>query len=179
MAANSVTPCSNANDTLCEDNDDDKYPTNDIIRLLYRHKLFANKEFFKRLFKRPCIIAGPEHLKTRLGFDTSERALCETVETFIYPKKAKNSKGQWKYIVNTDDYKQGVSIYRCLKDVHKGPCLYAGSPGINPDATQCRQMYSKHSLLSISLDGTVDYDTFSVPTACVCHLKDKEFFEFF
>ena len=118
-------------------------------------------------------------MKTRLGFDQTERALCETVETYIYPKKAKNSQGVWKYIVNTDDYRQGISIHRCLKFIHKGPCLYAGSQGVNPEATECRQMYSKHSLLSISLDGTVDYDTFSVPTACVCHIINKDFFFFF
>ena len=179
MAANSVTPCANVNDTLCDDSNDEQYPDNAIKRLLTNDKLFANKEFFQRIFAKPCVKVGPEDLKTRLGFDQTERALCETVETYIYPKKAKNSQGVWKYIVNTDDYKQGISIHRCLKFVHKGPCLYAGSQGVNPEATECRQMYSKHSLLSISLDGTVDYDTFSVPTACVYHIINKEFFFFF
>ena len=174
-----MTPCANVNDTLCDDSNDEQYPDNAIKRLLTNDKLFANKEFFQRIFAKPCVKVGPEDLKTRLGFDQTERALCETVETYIYPKKAKNSQGVWKYIVNTDDYKQGISIHRCLKFVHKGPCLYAGSQGVNPEATECRQMYSKHSLLSISLDGTVDYDTFSVPTACVCHIINKEFFFFF
>ena len=178
-AANSVTPCSDSElDTICEDESIEKYPEDAIKLILYRHKLFANREYFQRLFGRPCLTSKPEELTTRLGFDLEETALCETVETYIFPKKAKNSKGVWKYIVNTDDYRQGVSVHRCLQQIHKRPCLYAGSQGINPEATECRQMFSKHSLLSIGLDGRVDYDTFSIPTACVCHIVDKEIFFF-
>ena len=52
-AANSVTPCNNINDTLCEgDLNDEQYPEDAIKTLLYRHKLFANKEFFQRLFSK-------------------------------------------------------------------------------------------------------------------------------
>ena len=53
MAAKSVTPCNNINDTLCEgDLNDEQYPEDAIKTLLYRHKLFANKEFFQRLFSK-------------------------------------------------------------------------------------------------------------------------------
>ena len=81
-------------------------------------------------------------------------------------------------MVNTDDYKQGVSIHRCLKQIEKGPCLYDGSEGVNPEATECKQMFSKQSLLAVSLDGLVEYDTFFVPAACVCHIIEKEYFFF-
>lgn len=174
--ANSVTPCQDQ-DSICDEAADD-YPEDSVKLILFRHKLFANREYFQRLFGKPCILAKPEDLRTRLGFDLEESALCDTLETYIYPKKARNIQGVWKYVINTDGYRQGVSVHRCMKQVHKKPCTYAGSQGKIPEATECRQMFSRQSLLSISLDGSVEYDSFAVPTACVCHITDKNYFYF-
>ncbi len=178
-AAEAIQPCDESD--FCEEtnNEVEAYPEVAVKLLLYRHKLFASREYFEKLFGKPCEPVKPEDLKTRLGFDLEERALCDTVDTYIFPKKAKNSQGVWKYIINTDDYRQGISIHRCVKKIHQRPCRYAGSEGINPDATECRQMYSRQSLLAISMDGSVDYDNFAVPSACVCHIVDKAFFLFF
>jgi hypothetical protein len=35
-------------------------------------------------------------------------------QKYIYPKKAKNVHGEWHYIINTDKYKQGVTVELCL-----------------------------------------------------------------
>jgi hypothetical protein len=180
VAAN-VTPCEDNDfgDTICSDDDegDSNYPTDEVKRVLYRHKLFRSRAFFERLFGRPCEpLTNPNTLAVRGGFDLNEEALCDAFEKYIYPKKAKNIDGVWKYIVNTDDYRQGVTIHRCLSQIKDSSCLYAGSEGINPEVTECKQMYSKQNLLAISLQGTVDYDFFLVPSACVCHIIEKDFF---
>lgn len=177
MAADRISPCKNDDfGDICEDVE--SYPENILKLVLYRHKLFSNKKYFEKLFGKPCTRVKPSAFTTRQGFDLQEKSLCETREKFLYPKIAKNVNGDWKLIVNTDDYRQGVSVNRCLKQIEKGPCLYAGSEGNNPEATECRQMYSKQSLLSVSKDGTIDYDTFPIASACVCHIVEKDYFYF-
>lgn len=188
-AALKVTPCDeeSKNDAIiCDDVKDPNYPVDAVTNFLYRHKLFANKDYFNKLFDKPCK-PKPEKkededkanlLVIRSGFDLKEQELCETKETFSYPQKAKNLNGVWKYIVNTEDYKQGISVLKCLHYVQGKSCKYGGALGLNPEATTCKQLYSKQQLLSISMDGFVDYDVFWIPSACGCHLVDKDIFYF-
>ena len=86
--------------------------------------------------------------------------------------KVKNVQGYWKYVINTEEYKQGISVHRCL---HEGPCSYAGRPGNFPEATSCKQLTTKTDLLSINFDGSIDFDTFNLPSVCACHI-DKSWF---
>ena len=55
MVAQSVTPCSNVNDTLCEDGDDDQYPENAITTLLHRQGQIFSIAFKNLLHWRPSI----------------------------------------------------------------------------------------------------------------------------
>ena len=51
------------------------------------------------------------------------------------------------------------------------PCTYGGQPGNVPEATDCRQMYSLHKMLTLSENGTeFVMDNFKIPSACVCHV---------
>lgn len=172
-----VTPCKE-NQLICADDDDQKYPANEIKAVLVRHKTFKSPVYFDKLFGRACeVIEAANGVQTRNGFDLFEEPLCVGAEKYIYPLKAMNVKGQWKFIVNTDEYRQGLSIHTCINDIQGSPCLYAGTEGINPDATECRQMFTKHRMLAIDDEnGHVDFDTFKVPSACVCHLLDREIF---
>ena len=104
-----MTPCSV--ESVCDDNEG-TYPEKAINFLLYRNKFFANKEYFNKVLGPPCTPAKPESLITRLGFDLTEAALCGTQETYVFPKKAKNSSGVWKYVVNTLEYQQGISMHK-------------------------------------------------------------------
>ena len=179
LASTSVTPCESGpdNDTLC-DTEDSEYPEKAINFLLFRNRFFANKEYFNTVLGPPCEPPEPEKLMTRLGFDLTEAALCATRETYVFPKKAKNSRGVWKYVVNTLEYQQGISMHKCHMRASGQSCRYAGELGENPEVTECRQMYTKHSLLAVTEDGMLSYDTFEIPSACVCHIKEPEFFLF-
>ena len=178
FASTTVTPCGNGNETICDDPDETNYPEKAINFLLFRNKFFANKDYFDKVLGPPCTMVKPESLITRLGFDLTEAALCSTRETYVFPRKAKNSQGIWKRVVNTPDYRQGISMHKCHRRTSGQSCRYAGELGQNPELTECQQMYSKHSLLAVSDDGTLSYDNFPIPSACVCHIKEPEFFLF-
>ena len=51
-------------------------------------------------------------------------------------------------------------------------CTYDGSIGHFPDATECKQIFKKHSFLAIDFDGSIQFDDFQIPTACACYIKD-------
>ena len=161
-------------DTICSD-DDPNYPEKEVQALLQRHGLFASKEYFKRLFDQPCIFHKKpknEPLIFRSGLNFDESKICTSLQTFTYPKKGKTIKGEWKYIVNTEEYQQGITVHKCRGSEGQS-CKYNGAPGNFDWATQCKQNYKKHSFLSINLDGSIDFEDFEVPASCACHILDK------
>ena len=104
--------------------------------------------------------------------------LCREIEKHEFPVKAKNLSGEWKYIINTDKYKQVISTHTCSHITDEYPetsCLYGGKPGIFPDATKCEQLYSNQDLLSISTDGSIEFDTFKFPSVCACRIIDQSY----
>jgi len=111
----------------------------------------------------------------RGGFSVQESDLCDSAKKYIYPKKAKSTQGIWHYIINTDEYRQGVLIETCLKFIKGGSCLYGGTEGINPSGTVCQQRYSSHFMLALSPNGTINLEEFSVPSSCACFIKDQDF----
>ena len=177
-AAASVRPCSNNRlDTICSDNDPN-YPKLEIQALLQKHGLFSNKEYFERLFGKPCIF-GPKNedfVLLRGGLNFEETEVCSSIQKFAYPKKGKTVYGKWKYIVNTDGYQQGISIHKCINQSVGKSCKYAGAPGHFPEATECKQMFKKHSFLSINSDGSIEFDDYQIPVACACHILDNSLF---
>ena len=95
--------------------------------------------------------------------------------TFLFKYSFPYSRNQWRYIINTDSYKQGLSINKCL-DAQES-CKYNGEPGFYPNATACNQLYTRHDLLAISPNGYIEYDSFKVPSACICKILDTTVFE--
>ena len=49
-------------------------------------------------------------------------------------------------------------------------CRYNGKEGNYPDDTICKQIYSRHNMLTVSPSRVVAYETFLFPSACICHL---------
>lgn len=43
-----------------------------------------------------------------------EDAICQSKVTMARPKKARSTNGQWKYVVNTDEYVQTLRLEKCL-----------------------------------------------------------------
>ena len=125
---------------------------------------------------QPCVPVK-EEVSLRTPLDIEENPLCEARQDHIFPQKGQNAKGQWKFIINTDDYKQGISINKCKENHEQQPCKYNGEPGFYPNATVCHQLYSRHDFLALSENGQIEYDSFKVPSACVCKILDVSIFE--
>lgn len=98
---------------ICEETSENGYyPEKEMRKLLIRHPTFRSPDHFNKLFGKPCEFA--ESLtKFRIGFELTESPLCTSFESYIFPRVAKNIKGVWRYIVNTKDYRQGVTIETC------------------------------------------------------------------
>ena len=54
--------------------------------------------------------------------------------------------------------------------------MYGGTEGLFPDATVCKQKYTRQNLLALSRSAKLVFETFLIPSACVCHLRDPSFF---
>ena len=101
--------------------------------------------------------------------------LCGTIDKENFPTKAISTSGKLKYIVNTDNYKQIVSTSICrhlTKTRESTSCKYGGVEGNFPEVTQCQQLFWKQELLSISEEGSIEFDTFKFPSVCACHIVD-------
>ena len=108
----------------------------------------------------------------------SGEKLCGYTENHLFPTKGKSSTGTWKYIINTDKYQQVVSTQTCQHFTDKlqpKSCQYGGSYGKVPEATECKQLYWNQELLSVSEDGSIEFDTFIFPSFCACHIIDESY----
>jgi len=169
-------PCDRNNQTFGQLCQAEKYPENDV-RSLIRSSTTALKSpvHFKKLFEPPCDFET-EVNSFRVGLSPSESPLCDSYQSYEFPKVARNVNGRWRYIINIDEYQQGVTVENCITNREDAPCLYGGAMGNFPEATVCRQRYTRHNLLAITADRRVAYETFLIPSACVCHIKDKSYF---
>merc|ERR1712106_1316710 len=58
-------------------------------------------------------------------------------------------------------------------------CLYSGAQGNNPDLTICRQIYTEHKLLALDPEeGQLLVDSFKLPSACACFVREDFILEF-
>jgi len=165
-------PCVNSEfGTICADQDVPNYPEKEVQLLLASRGL--SQENFGKLFEAPCKPNIAQFTMIRGGIlDFDENQLCTSRSDFSYPKKAKTVRGEWKYIVNVKGYKQGITIHKCVRSSIGHSCTYDGSIGHFPDATECKQIFKKHSFLAIDFDGSIQFDDFQIPTACACYIKD-------
>ena len=108
----------------------------------------------------------------------SGEKLCGSTEKHLFPTKGKSSTGTWKYIINTEKYQQVVSTQTCqhfTDEYQPKSCLYGGETGKVPEATECKQLYWNQELLSVSQDGSIEFDTFIFPSFCACHIIDESY----
>lgn len=151
----------------------------------------AASPLLDQLFRDPCT-DQLDGIVTR-RFNINEQPLCEGVKKVIFPRQALNLRNEWKYVVNVGNYTQAVEVEECNpKRLNSsggiqtadgfsqsyGSCLYGGSKGLSPSSTVCRQLYSKHKLLSLSGDGQLVLDTFRLPVACDCYIRESFQLEF-
>ena len=108
-------------------------------------------------------------LQTRTREIPEERA-CGAVRSQIFPRKAVNTHGEYLFIINDDQYQQAVEIEQCLEEDVE--CKTDSDAPVSRN-TFCKQKYSTHKLYAIRADKQQIYDSFSLPSACICHYKSQ------
>ncbi|XP_068225927.1 uncharacterized protein [Palaemon carinicauda] len=91
--------------------------------------------------------------------------LCPSEVKYARPKRARNSKGRWKYIVNLDKYSQTIRMEKCMKP--GGACSYVS----HHYRATCNQVHNYHRLLSWEDGRGLHMDIFKVPSCCSCHIQ--------
>jgi len=168
---------------FCED--EQNYPGSEVLSALTQHPAMSGG-LFHQLFDTQC----KDEIQTRI-FNIDEEQLCYGRPNVIFPKKAKNLNDEWVWVVNIDNYTQSVEVEECDnatlsedfgRDRHDerdfGVCLYSGAGGNDPDLTVCRQLYTEHKLLSLTADGQLEVDSFKLPSACACFVREDFMLEF-
>ncbi|XP_013778170.1 neurotrophin 1-like [Limulus polyphemus] len=95
--------------------------------------------------------------------------VCPSETTYLRPGWARNWKGHWLAVVNTDKFPQTVRVEHC-KFPHKSceylpPCY----------ESTCKQRYSLIQLLCVdpyNYDHKPIVDLFALPTGCSCFVED-------
>jgi len=145
----------------CDDITD--YPTNINI---------ADTVVASRLIRNAIFEAKPNLTREtpvlRSNFLKESRA-CDHRKGTVYPKKAKNIEGQFVFIVNDEKYRQSVEIEQCVSE--GDPCQNDSDAPL--PTTVCRQKYATYRMYVINQEGRQVYDSFSLPSACLCHHKSS------
>jgi len=170
------------------------YPENIVLKAIQNNKELS-VDLFQQLYDSKC----KDPIQTR-GFNIDEEQLCYGIPKIIFPRKAKNLDEKWRYVVNIDNYTQSVEIEEChdfnyydeepvaqngsvqfgekTEQENFGVCLYSGAEGNNPDLTTCKQIYTEHKLLALSEEGQLLVDSFKLPSACACFVREEFILEF-
>jgi len=104
------------------------------------------------------------------GAFSSETPACDSQQSFVYPRTARNRGRQWRFVINVpgeetgeENFVQAVKVERCLRE---GETCNIASAGY--DSTVCRQKYSYRRLLALGEDGEQYVDSFRFPSCCIC-----------
>jgi len=104
--------------------------------------------------------------------DLSQTSLCPTRSVYIMPKAARNTKGEWRYVVNSQNHGQPTQLVRterCVTSECSGLCdVPIGF------TSSCSQQFVQKRLVALNADGEYLYtDTFSFPHCCICQIKPQ------
>ncbi|BFF92633.1 protein spaetzle [Drosophila madeirensis] len=138
------------------------YP--DLSRI--KGKLSLN---FSNFFSDPEPV--PMDISSRLG-PNDEVFLCRSHRRYLYPKSGLKSDNTWQFIVNNEEFKQGILIEECENE--DMPCDYSSS---FPQRYKpiCKQHYAMRMLASIRNTSGEELDvaqeSFKIPSCCKCVLK--------
>jgi len=107
---------------------------------------------------------------TRQAAFSSETPACNSQQSFVYPRTARNRAREWRFVINVpgetaeqENYVQAVKVERCLRE---GETCNIASAGY--DSTVCRQKYSYRRLLALGENGEQYVDSFRFPSCCIC-----------
>merc|ERR1712061_700571 len=146
-------------------------------RLFRKTQPRTTLEFRPRKIQKTLIEGRSEEFglpSPRIEPELEYEKVCNSLTEEIFPQRAKNKKGQYRFIVNGGDgleeYIQTVTISRCV-----GAGLRCNVD--SHDDTECRQEYIEHKLVSLDQSGKqLEVDTFPLPSGCSCY--KRSLFEF-
>ncbi|KAM8704969.1 hypothetical protein ACLKA7_009430 [Drosophila subpalustris] len=116
----------------------------------------------------------PQPTDVGLRINDDEQYLCNSHVRYLYPKLGQRLDHSWQYIVNTDDFKQGILIEECDDEGEK--CQFLdGLP--NNYVSICKQHYVIRHLATVNNVSTgqpeVANEPFKIPSCCKCVIKSK------
>ncbi|EFN77778.1 Protein spaetzle [Harpegnathos saltator] len=97
-----------------------------------------------------------------------EVSLCVSNEKVVFPQSAENTRNEWLFVVNQDNFKQGVRVELCSGEDQKCS-VFDGL--VDHYQTMCKQKYISRELVALGANGKVVTDTFRFPASCCCHIK--------
>lgn len=104
---------------------------------------------------------------------SNEEKLCPTTSSFIAPRTAVNTRGNWMYVVNLEGADQQntqlVQTERCATTECSGLCqVPAGF------SSRCTQQFVQKRLVALNGNGESLYtDTFWFPHCCICQITSN------
>lgn len=160
-----VSKCAKHKQNYCTE--DDNYPTEYIDYLVRKHWQVLAHAFSSDSIpnKHRGSDVRLNRIKRSLVRDVHGNNLCDSDEQIIYPQSGKRTDGSELYILNTPEYKQGVSTTTCK---HMGKSCRLTENTHNFHRTECKQHYVYHELMAISPDGVPVRDKFVFPSYCSC-----------
>ncbi|KRG01047.1 protein spaetzle isoform X7 [Drosophila mojavensis] len=116
----------------------------------------------------------PQPTDFGLRMNDDEMYLCNSHQRYLYPKYGQKLDLTWQYIVNTDEFKQGILIEECD---HEGEgCQFLDSFP-NNYVPVCKQHYVIRHLATINNASNgqpeVANEPFKIPSCCKCVIKSK------
>jgi len=106
--------------------------------------------------------------------------LCPSDIFYGRPKRAANTYGKWKVIVNLPDeyYAKGfgAGYEKYTQTQRLEQCMYPGAPCSYLDPhypSQCVQKHNFVRLLAYTYEEGLHIDSFKLPVACSCHLSPR------
>lgn len=126
----------------------------------YLKKVLENDvgaSIYQQFFGSDLLDVGPR-------FGEEETSLCPSVEEIVFPKVAQNKDAKWRYVINEEDYVQGIRIEKCGK---QSSCTFSENFPAGY-TTSCQQKYIYRKLLAYADDGKPTADSFRLPSCCSC-----------
>ncbi|KAK0168051.1 hypothetical protein PV327_001890 [Microctonus hyperodae] len=103
-------------------------------------------------------------------FDDTEvqEPLCYTREQIMYPRGALTESNDYKYIVNTQDFVQGVRVEICVNEYSPCRLVDGFASGYK---TMCEQKFIYRQLIAVINHDEIGPQYFRIPSSCCCHVK--------
>ncbi|KAF2894342.1 hypothetical protein ILUMI_11820 [Ignelater luminosus] len=105
---------------------------------------------------------------SKISGDSELEPLCSAIVHVKHPKTLLSQQNITKYIVNFDNYKQGISFTTCVKNARCGDASFPAGY-----VAECVQKYTTVRLVAVEVEKSKEpaLDSFVIPSCCVCSTK--------